>query len=150
MQYADIDESGWRNYLDRIDHVHPDQRPSWGKMNAAQMMAHCAEVTEVFTGKPLRNSPWIIRFMGPLIKKMVLNDRPYNHNTKTHPQYLVADERQFTREKQRLLDTLGQFRQMSEQEHLETRHALFGKLTKAQKTQAVLKHLDHHLNQFGV
>jgi hypothetical protein len=36
----------------RIDSLHPDSARLWGKMNAAQMMAHCAATIDMASGQP--------------------------------------------------------------------------------------------------
>ena len=56
-------------------------------MTAAQMLAHCAEIQEVSNGKELKNTPFIVKLFRGMIRKMVINDKPYPKNTKTHPQY---------------------------------------------------------------
>ncbi len=73
------------------------------RMNAAQMCAHCAEVAEVAGGKPLTGTPWYVRLLGGLIKKMVLSDRPYPRSTRTHPQYVIPTTVEFDAQKARLL-----------------------------------------------
>ena len=82
-------------------------QPQWGSMTAAQMLAHCAEIQEVSNGKELKNTPFIAKLFRGMIRKMVINDKPYPKNTKTHPQYLQTKACDFANEKKRLLDALG-------------------------------------------
>lgn len=47
----------------RIEALTPDTAPLWGKMSAAQMMAHCAEILEVAGGKEMRGTPRLLGAM---------------------------------------------------------------------------------------
>lgn len=132
--------------LKRIDSIAPETVPQWGKMDAAQMLAHCAEVLDVSNGKPLTGTPFIAKLFKGYIKKMVIGPKPYPKSTQTHPQYLQTEPRDFEEEKQRLLGSLEKMKGM-EGEKVE--HTLFGVLSKEEKGWAMYKHLDHHLQQFG-
>ena len=96
------DEGTYEGLRSRIARLKPDSRPEWGGMSAAQMCAHCSEVAEVANGKALVGTPWYIRLMGGLIKKLVLSDRPYPRETRTHPQYLIRETTDFEAQKARL------------------------------------------------
>ena len=133
--------------LERINKLTPDTKPQWGKMDVAQMMAHCAEILDVSNGKPLQNTPWVARLFKGYIKKMVIGPKPYPKNTKTHPQYLQTTPKDFEDEKRHLLKALDKLKEMEGQA---IEHTLFGVLNKEEKGWAMYKHLDHHLVQFGV
>ncbi|MFZ1424296.1 MAG: hypothetical protein WAS55_10785 [Saprospiraceae bacterium] len=45
-----FDVNNYQSILNRIDQILPDRNPNWGKMNAAQMMAHCTRTFEMATG----------------------------------------------------------------------------------------------------
>lgn len=135
--------------LDRIDRLAPDTQPEWGSMTAAQMFAHCAEVQEVANGsRKLEGTPLLLRLLGPLIRRAVVNDRPYPRDTRTHPQYRQTERREFDAEKQRLLLALEAFRRAENDPP--PRHPLFGTLNHEERGWSSYKHLDHHLRQFGV
>ncbi len=141
------DHEVYNEILERINKLTPETVPQWGKMNSAQMMAHCAEVMDVANGKPLEGTPFIVKLFKGYIKKMVVGPKPYPRNTKTHPQYIQAGAIDFEQGKQRLLDALAN---MKEKEGVEIKHELFGVLTPEEKGWSQYKHLDHHLQQFGV
>lgn len=136
--------------VDRIDKLTTDAQPAWGAMNVAQMLAHCAEVQEVFNGKPLENTPFIVKLFKGMIRSAVFNDKPYSKNTRTHPQYVIADQRQFEVERTRLLNALAKTAGLSENERRNLKHILFGSMTDEEIGWGTYKHLDHHLQQFGV
>ncbi|MFT5234288.1 MAG: hypothetical protein ACI9UK_001735 [Candidatus Krumholzibacteriia bacterium] len=133
----------------RIETLRHDNPALWGKMNVAQMLAHCSEVQEVFNGKELKNTPWFLKLMGGYIRKMVFNDKPFPHSTRTHSQYIVDDERDFESEKLRLVAALNSLKNGAPHPD-NARHPLFGEMSQQEKTVASFKHLDHHLQQFGV
>jgi hypothetical protein len=135
---------------DRINKLSPDTKPQWGKMSAAQMLAHCAEIQEVMIGRPLENTPLFGKMFKGFIRKMVTNDKPYPHNAQTHPQYRVRNDRDFETEKKRLLTVLKKLTELSEPERRQLNHALFGPMTDEEIGWSSYKHLDHHLTQFGV
>ena len=133
--------------LQRLDALTADAQPEWGKMTPAQMLAHCAEIQEVFNGKPLENTPFIVKLFKGSIRKIVVGDKPYAKNNQTHPQYRITDGHAFEAEKTRLLSAMTTFRETDPAQHV---HVLFGPMTREEKGWAVYKHLDHHLQQFGV
>ncbi len=141
------DSDVYRAVRARLDALTPDTPPQWGAMTAAQMLAHCAGIQEVANGKPLRNTPLIARLFKGMIRRMVVGEKPYPRSTRTHPQYLQTDERDFDTEKRRLLDALQTFKETKGQPG---RHPLFGTMTVEEKGWSAFKHLDHHLTQFGV
>ncbi|MEM6723254.1 MAG: DUF1569 domain-containing protein [Bacteroidota bacterium] len=137
--------------IQRIEQINAETTPQWGKMDAAQMFEHCAEVQEVLNGsKALSRTPFVIRLLGPIIKKAVLSTKPYPKSSQTHPQYIIRSEQDFQTAKHRLIASLDAFRQMSPAEALAVKHPIFGKMDQKDKGWAGYKHLDHHLRQFGV
>ncbi len=140
----------YQEILRRIEKLGSESQPEWGSMSAAQMLAHCAEIQEVFNGKELKNTPLLAKVFKGVIRNMVVNEKPYPKNTRTHPQYKQTTERDFASEKKRLLEALDRFVSMTEEEVGQIRHPLFGTMSTREKGWSTYKHLDHHLNQFGV
>ena len=133
--------------LRRIGAVTEETRPQWGSMSSAQMLSHCAEIQEVTNGKDLVGTPLIVRLFAKMIRSMVVGDKPYPRNTRTHPQYLQRDERNLELEKLRLMAALDSFVDAGPREG---RHSLFGHMSAEERSWTCYKHLDHHLTQFGV
>ena len=143
------DDATYEGLVARIEQLTAETAPQWGKMNAAQMCAHCAEIAEVAGGeKALEGTPWLVRLFSGLIRKMVLSGKPYPRSSKTHPQYIMADAHEFAEEKARLLSVLASLKAAGSDDGVE--HPLFGSMSAAEKGWAGYKHLDHHLSQFGV
>ena len=144
------DDDTYGALLDRIARLTPDAVPGWGKMSTSQMCAHCAEVAEVAHGKALLGTPWYVRLMGGLIKKMVLSSKPYPRGARTHPQYEIGAGVDFEEQKTRLLKVLDAIHSAGRGHAGESRHPIFGAMTADEHGWATYKHLEHHLTQFGV
>ncbi|MDZ4701027.1 MAG: DUF1569 domain-containing protein [Rhodothermales bacterium] len=140
----------YREFLARVEKITPETQPQWGKMNAAQMMAHCAEIQEVMNGKELKNTPFFVKLLKGVIRKAVTNLTPYPRNSRTHPQYIVADARDFAREKARFLAALDAMISAGPEKASQIPHSFFGPMTAEEKGWGMYKHHDHHLTQFGV
>lgn len=145
-----LDQDVQQACLDRINKLTPASQPVWGKMNTAQMLAHCAEVAEVLNGKPLEGTPFMVKLFKGMIRKMVVNEKPYPQNSRTHPQYVVSDAREFEAEKERMIAALVKLGSFTEAERRQLNHPLFGTMTDEELGWSSYKHLDHHLVQFGV
>lgn len=139
----------FRECTGRIERLTPETPPRWGAMTAAQMLAHCAEVQEVCNGAPLRNTPWPVKLLRGLVRRMILSEKAYPRGAGTHPQYRQTVDRDFETEKRRLLQALDRFVH-ADAEARQRPHPLLGVMTDDEKGWAMYKHLDHHLTQFGV
>jgi hypothetical protein len=61
--------------------------------------------------------------------------------------FIIANPQEFEKEKQQLIDMVNSF---SETSISGEPHPFFGKLTKEEWSRGTWKHVDHHLQQFGV
>ncbi len=141
------EEKCYQEMVQRVHDLTPQSTPGWGKMDVAQMLAHCAEVQEVMNGKQVK-VPFYMKLFSGFIKKMVTNTKPYTKNLPTAPDYVKVGVHNFEEEKQYFLDVLQIFfeNRTSEKEP----HPVFGKMTDLERGWAMYKHHDHHLKQFGV
>ena len=81
---------------------------------------------------------------------MVVNEKPYKKNSRTAPVFLITNEKDFKIEKDRLLSYITKTQELG-REHFDNKEShSFGNLTKNEWNNMLYKHLDHHLNQFGV
>ena len=131
----------------RINTLTPQSQRQWGKMDAAQMMAHCQMPMGVAIGKYQLKSSFFLRLIGPLFKKLLYNDKPFKKNLSTDKSFIMTEPKDFEKEKQGLIGMVNSF---SETTLSDAPHPFFGKLTKEQWSKGTWKHLDHHLMQFGV
>jgi hypothetical protein len=59
----------------RLAHLRPDSARQWGKMNAAQAVAHCAAGLELALGDRRPPRMFIGRVLGPMVKPKTLRGR---------------------------------------------------------------------------
>ena len=134
----------------RLQHLRPDSQRQWGKMNAAQAMAHCAASLEAALGDQLPPRMVVGRIIGGLIKPLALgNDEPMKRNAPTVPSFVVADDRDLGAERQRLSGLIDRFAAAGPTGCTTHPHSFFGRLTPQEWAVLMYKHLDHHLRQFG-
>ncbi len=136
---------------ERMTRLQPDRQPLWGKMNAAQAMAHCAEAVKIAQGKIKPPRVFIGRLLGRLAKKvMVVNGGRMPRNSSTDKSLVVNDERDFAAERLRLRESLDRFAADGPAGCTKHPHFFFGPLTPVEWSALMYQHLDHHLRQFGV
>jgi hypothetical protein len=144
-----FDKDAYTEITTRMNALTPDSQRQWGKMNAAQMLAHCKEAFKV----PLSDKKMPRMFLGLLIgwviKPKLYNESPWKQNLPTAPNFIIKDERDFEKEKQGLTELVNQFHNGGPENVGRFPHPMFGTFTKEQWGQSMYKHLDHHLKQFG-
>lgn len=138
--------------IDRVNSLTCDTKQKWGKMNVGQMLAHCNVTYEMAfdeskTKKPKGFKGWMLK---KFVKPIVCNDKPYKQNGRTAPEFIKTDKYEFESEKSRLINYIKKTTSLTGK-HFEgkTSHS-FGILTEQEWNNMFYKHLDHHLNQFGV
>jgi Protein of unknown function (DUF1569) len=119
----------------------------WGKMNVAQMLVHCQMPLGVATGKHVLKSNFFMRLIGPLFKKQLFNNEPFKRNLPTDKSFIITTQKDVEQEKQYLIEMIKYF---SPTTISSAPHPFFGKLSNDEWSKGTWKHLDHHLQQFGV
>ncbi len=127
----------------------PDSSRQWGKMNPAQMLAHCAVALEAPLGDRHEKQLLLGRLMAPFVRSWVFGGAPLRRNTPTDADCIIVDERDFLDEQRRLLEKIGQFCDRGPAAADQRVHSFFGRLSGQEWGRLVYKHLDHHLRQFG-
>ncbi len=136
--------------LTRINTLTPATQRVWGKMDVGQMLAHCNETMKVVTDQLITKRLLIGRILGPIFRAGYLGEKPLRRNSPTHPLFVMVDEKEFEREKEQLLRLVRQFSEGGEAKCTKQAHSFFGPFTPAEWGTSTYKHLDHHLQQFGV
>lgn len=136
--------------ITRINTLTPQTQALWGKMNVAQMLAHCNVTYEMlYEDKHPAPKGFLKIILKLIVKKAVVGEGPYKKNLRTAPAFLMVDEKVFESEKERLIAFIRRV-QKEGAAAFEGRNSLsFGKLTSAEWNNMFWKHLDHHLSQFG-
>ena len=132
--------------LERLSKINADTQPEWGKMDAAQMFAHCAEVQDAYNGKPIKVAFWM-RLLKPMWRPLLLAEKPFGKNAPTLDQFRMADPEDFDRQRDRLLDSLRTMHALGKRT---MQHPLLGHMSSEDIGWITYKHMDHHLQQFGV
>lgn len=133
----------------RIDTLQPATQRQWGKMDVAQMMAHCSAALDLASGRLNPPRIFIGRLIGGFVKPIYTNEKPFSKNNPTDKTLVVSDQRDFLREQDQLKAKLRQFQEGGEAQCTRHPHPFFGELTPQQWSRGMYKHLDHHLRQFG-
>ncbi|MBA3665995.1 MAG: DUF1569 domain-containing protein [Bacteroidetes bacterium] len=140
-----------QEFIDRINKLTPSTPALWGKMNVAQMLTHNQKPLEIASGalKPKINK--IIKLLfGKRAKKQLLSGEPFKKNLPTFSEAIIVDQKEFETEKQKLRKLIMEFQQNGVNGLTKDPHPFFGGLTPAEWDILQVKHLDHHLSQFGV
>ena len=135
--------------LARLGSLAPGAPRQWGKMDAAQMMAHCSVAMEAGTGDKPRKHALIGKIFAPLVRKKMLGEEPFGKNSPTDPTFVVVDARDFAREKEYLTNLIARFCQSGPSEAGKHTHSFLGRISGDDWGVVMYKHLDHHLRQFG-
>lgn len=133
----------------RLEKIGPDAKPLWGKMNAAQMMAHCQVPFETYLGNRTLKHSLMGKLFGRMAKRKLFSDKPWPKNLPTAKEFIVSDERDLARERQKLVELVNRFC-AEEPKTTAPVHPFFGTLTSQEWAALAQRHLEHHLQQFGV
>jgi hypothetical protein len=144
-----FDPASRDSILTRLSNLPPAAPRQWGKMGAAQMLAHCSVAMEAATGDRPRRQALIGKLLSPMVRSRVLGDRPFSRSSPTDPTFIVKDERDFDAEKRRLIALVGKFCEQGPAAAARQTHSFLGRMTGDDWGVMMYKHIDHHLKQFG-
>jgi hypothetical protein len=145
-----FDKDTYAEITSRINALTPNSQRMWGKMNAAQMLAHCKEAFKVPLSDKKMPRMFLGLLMGWMIKAKLYNESPWKQNLPTAPNFIIKDERDFDKEKMELSAMINQFYNAGPENVGKFPHPMFGYFTSEQWGKSMYKHLDHHLKQFNV
>ena len=147
-----FDAKDVQQYIDRINLLTPETKQKWGKMNAEQVLAHLnVAYSMVFEPEKHKKPSFIAKFLlSNFVKPKLTNELPYKQNLPTSPAFIIADKRNFEQEKKKLIGNLQRVQQLGRIAFEGKEHLNFGKITAQGWNNMFAKHLNHHLEQFGV
>ncbi|HYG51939.1 MAG TPA: DUF1569 domain-containing protein [Flavobacteriales bacterium] len=134
----------------RINKISNESKPLWGVMNAAQMFAHCNEAFRSAVGKEKHPRAFMGRIVGRMALKSFTGPKPLKKNLPTAKEFKITSHREFEQEKKNLLVLVEQFSKGGPTSVSTHPHPFFGKMNHYDWNRLMYKHLDHHLQQFGV
>ncbi len=135
--------------ISRIDNLKAASSRQWGKMDVAQMMAHCSTTMDMASGTLNPPRSLIGRLIGPLFKPVFINEKPFGKNAPTDKVLVIADQKDFAREQEQLKLKVLQFHGAGPAGCTRHPHPFFGSVPPEAWARGMYKHLDHHLRQFG-
>lgn len=147
-----FDSATSKNTLSRLEKLSPETQPVWGKMNAAQMLAHLNVTYDITYKKTPVNYNFLMKAMLKMfVKKSVVQENPpYPKNSRTAPVFVIANERDFNKEKKQLIKYIDETEKNGTAYFEGLEHDAFGKMSTKEWSVLFQKHIDHHFNQFGI
>ena len=135
--------------LARLSSFRPDAARQWGKMSAAQMLAHCSTAMEAATGDRPRKQQLIGKLLAWMVRSKILGDEPFSKNSPTDPTFVIRDERNFDAEKRRLEALVTRFFDLGRGNAARQTHSFLGTLDGDEWGVMMYKHIDHNLRKFN-
>ena len=138
-------------FVARIHRLTEKTQARWGKMDVAQMLTHCQKPLEIASGSLVFKPNFLIKFLfGKSARKQLLNAPEFKKNLPTFSEARIVDKRVFENEKQKLIALIHNFQAKGHEGLTNEEHPFFGRLNAEEWNILQVKHLDHHLRQFGV
>jgi len=104
-----FDKNCYAEITQRMNALTPNSERLWGKMNVAQMLAHCKEAFKVPLSDHKMPRSILGLLVGWMVKSKLYNDDPWKRNLPTAPNFIIKDERDFEKEKKELTDLMDRF-----------------------------------------
>jgi hypothetical protein len=137
--------------ISRLDKLTPESTPQWGKMNSAQMLAHLNVGYDVAFGKKeVKMNGFMKLMMKMFVKGIVASPKPYSKNGRTAPFFVIADKRDFNKEKEAFIANIKETQSKGESFFEGLDSPSFGVLTAIEWNFTLQKHIEHHFEQFGL
>ncbi len=136
--------------ISRIQKLTETTPAQWGKMNSAQMMAHCQAGINMAFGntKTIRN--WIGVLFGNIAKRRMLKVDTFDKHMPTFRQAMITGDHNFEEEKEKYITLIKIAPVKGPDILVKYPHPYFGRFKANEWAQLNWKHIDHHLRQFGV
>lgn len=137
-----------RELQERVQRLTSHKQPRWGKMSAAQVVAHLTDSLRMASGE-LEVAPKKVPIRFSPLKELVIYVLPIPKGVPTSPELIARKPGEWTAE---IADLREQLNGLVERgtEALAPSHPAFGTLSPKQWGVVVYRHMDHHLRQFGV
>lgn len=146
-----FESNGAQQVIGRINKLTATTKGEWGKMEVAQMLAHCNVAYDMaYTDQYKKPGSVAKFFLKLMVKRSVVGPRPYPKNGRTAPDFIISDERDFEFEKSKLISYIEKTQQHGAAYFDQRESHSFGPLSKDEWNILFYKHLHHHLEQFGV
>ena len=147
-----FDAKDAQEFINRINNLTPETQRKWGKMSVDQVLAHLNVAYDLtFTPEKFPKPSFIAKFLlSKFVKPKITNEIPYKASLPTSPAFIIVDERNFEEEKAKLIGNIQRVQQLGREAFEGKENINFGKMTAQCWNNMFAKHLNHHLEQFGV
>lgn len=141
-----------QQYINRINNLQEETHGQWGKMTVDQMLAHCNITYEMVYEPEKHKKPGAIAkfILKAFVKPKVVGEKSYPKDSPTAPQFVIKERKNFEQEKKRLIGFIQKTQQLGTSAFEGKDSFSFGTLTAKEWNNMFAKHLNHHLEQFGV
>ena len=137
-------------FIVRINQLTPTSQQIWGSMTVDKMLAHIQQPIRVAVGEYTPERTLFAKVIGGIAKRTLINEKPFRHNLRTDTSFIIKTERDFEVEKRNAIQLIETLQSKGKEGVAKRKHPIFGKLTPEEWDMLTIKHLDHHLRQFGV
>ncbi len=138
-------------FILRLNKLTNQSHALWGKMDVAQMLTHCQKPLEIASGALVPKTSRIVKVLfGKSAKKQLINDPEFKKNLPTFAEAKIVDKREFENERTKLIHLVENFQAKGVAGLTKAEHPFFGKMSENDWDILMVKHLNHHLQQFGV
>lgn len=138
--------------IERIGQLQPHSKASWGKMTVEEMLVHCEAGIQMGIGE-LHSKVRVSQFQSVIARIVYLYLLPLPKYTPAPPEINISKKLQqrypFETARILLIQSIRKIETIQE-DYPFPLHPIFRKLSYKQWGIITFKHLDHHLNQFGV
>jgi len=115
------------------------------------MLAHLNIAYDIAYGKIENKSSFFIKLLMKLfIKNGIVSEKPYPQNSRTAPEFIVAEDRDFEKEKKQYIENLRKTESNGVEYFEGKENPSMGKLTTIEWNNLFYKHTNHHFQQFGI
>lgn len=144
-------ENDVKSCIERINRLDKNTQPKWGKMTVSQMLAHCNVAYDmIYSDKYPKPNPLKKFLLRTFLKPILVNDKPYKPGSPTSKDFKIVDQMDFELEKSKLIAHIQKTSNLGSDFFDGKESHSFGKLTAHEWNRMLGKHVEHHLNQFGV
>ena len=138
-------------FIDRINRLEKDKKPRWGVMTGSQMLAHCSTSIRMAYGDiPVKFRTG--KFKSVMYKFLIVDFLPFLKYLPAPPEIRVGKKLQvigdFDTERNQLIAQLNRIKETPNDFDFGP-HPIFRHMSGKKWGKLAVKHLDHHLRQFG-
>lgn len=134
--------------ITRLQRLTPNSKAKWGRMNAAQMVAHLSDALRMASGE-LSTTPRNLAIRYPPLKQLIVYWLPFPKNLPTATELISREPGPWEQETMALVHEVEQFGRRNAGNKW-PRHPAFGKLSTNAWGVLAYRHIDHHFRQFGI